>query len=258
MKSPTSCESMNWSRQRWLFSTTKGVNESLHFVWVAGPTSAMGQQLLPRLYGCRCLWLQISEHYCPDNSVRYPDTKLTASRSIFLSVFMFIYASMPLSVVLWVLPELKRTNEWINKWISRQFRLGPKVSGHMALFGMRSSNEIHRNELSQWLRYDDGTLSWLFNLLQPLLYFTSVFLSFFFIRRISAKTAERPLGAKYDRRKKGVTACHAYGKELSISFGQTYEGRSKSFEPNICTEETDSWAYIYFSTWSQPLSMLNL
>ena len=37
-----------------------------------------------------------------------------------------------------------------------------------------------------------------------------------------------------------------------------YEGRSKSFEPNLCTEEIDWWAYIYFSALSPPLSMHNL
>jgi len=60
------------------------------------------------------------------------------------------------------------------------------------------------------------------------------------------------------------------GKFVRIHFGTNgkiagadietckYEGRSKSFEPNLYTEEIDWWAYIYFSALSPPLSMHNL
>jgi len=49
-----------------------------------------------------------------------------------------------------------------------------------------------------------------------------------------------------------VTLVSASGRAPGCSDMQflqsQYEGRSKSFEPNLCTEEIDWWAYIYFST----------
>jgi len=49
------------------------------------------------------------------------------------------------------------------------------------------------------------------------------------------------------------------GRRVKVNVAtRSYEGRSKSFEPNPFKRKVDKWAYLYFSAYSPPLSVHSL
>jgi len=50
-----------WLQQKGSITIWTSSELGQHFVWVAASISAMGQQLLPLLYGCRRLWLCVPQ-----------------------------------------------------------------------------------------------------------------------------------------------------------------------------------------------------